>query len=75
MIQVMRQLITEIERVTAQRDRAWRTLIHVEAALTPQTYQLAFILADGHGRADAVEWNAVVEAVEARETESTKATQ
>jgi hypothetical protein len=49
----------ELERVRAQRDRAWRTLARIEAALgTADESQLAFLLADSYGPDDIDEYEA-----------------
>lgn len=64
--------VDERERVCAQRDRAWRTLSRLEDALGPDTYQLGLILADGHGREDIEEYNAVIGDEEAKATKGTE---
>lgn len=58
------EVLTEhYRRAIVARDRAWRTLARIEEALgTVDEAGLAFILADGHGPKDSVEYNAVVSA-------------
>lgn len=55
---------TEVDRITAQRDRAWRALMHIEDKVTAgvtDPMALAFHVANAHGLADVDEWNQVYE--------------
>lgn len=56
---------TKIERLTEQRNRAWRVLATIEDQLSQLISDsedipgIALLLADSHGSSDEEEWNAV----------------